>query len=104
MSPELKLKNVDVVLLPEAMVVSVGRISKIYTMVLKIKAPPASAKNAKRALIDLVTVLNVSSSVTAENLLMMKRTIRLVVLTLTSLRGGPVVDCGIFHCLEAVAG
>ncbi|KAL2488030.1 Glycosyltransferase [Forsythia ovata] len=84
MSPELKLKNVDVVLLPEAMVVSVGRSSKNNTMVLKIKAPPASAKNAKRALIDLVTALNVSSSVTAKKLLMMKRTIRLVVSPLSA--------------------
>ncbi|CAI9752970.1 unnamed protein product [Fraxinus pennsylvanica] len=82
-SPELKLKNVEVALLPETAVVSVGRSSETYALVLKIKAPSASTKNVKRAPIDLVTVLNVSSSVTTEKLLMMKRTMRLVVSSLS---------------------
>ncbi|CAI9758447.1 unnamed protein product [Fraxinus pennsylvanica] len=83
-SPELKLKNVEVALSPEAAVVSVGRSSETYAVVLKIKAPPAPAKNVKRAPIDLVTVLNVSSSATTEKLLMMKRTMRLVVSSLSA--------------------
>ncbi|XP_022872698.1 uncharacterized protein LOC111391685, partial [Olea europaea var. sylvestris] len=83
-SPELQLKNVEVTLLPEAAVVSVGRSSETYAVVLKIKAPPAPAKNVKRAPIDLVTVLNVSRSVTTEKLLMMKRTMRLVVSSLSA--------------------
>ncbi|KAL2499520.1 Zinc finger (C3HC4-type RING finger) family protein [Abeliophyllum distichum] len=83
-SPELKLKNVEVSLLPEAAVVSVGRSSETYAVVLKIKAPSAPTKNAKRAPIDLVTVLNVSGSVTSEKLLLMKRTMRLVVSSLSA--------------------
>ncbi|CAA2978832.1 uncharacterized protein LOC111380423 [Olea europaea subsp. europaea] len=82
-SPELKLKNVEVALLPEAAVVSVGRSSETYAVVLKIKAPSALTKNVKRAPIDLVTVLDVSRSVSTEKLLMMKRTMRLVVSSLS---------------------
>lgn len=68
--------NMEVALSPEAAVVSVGKSSETYAVVLKIKAPAAPAR---RAPIDLVTVLNVSRSITSEKLRLMKRTMRQVV-------------------------
>ncbi|KAI3462628.1 hypothetical protein Pfo_019291 [Paulownia fortunei] len=78
---EMKTRNMEVSLLSEAAVVSVGKTSETYAIVLKIKAPAAPAR---RAPIDLVTVLNVSRSVTAEKLHLMKRAMRLVVSSLSA--------------------
>ncbi|XP_022726650.1 uncharacterized protein LOC111282682 [Durio zibethinus] len=94
------LRNVQVRLSPETAVVSVGRGYETYAVALKIKAPPPSAKiqsssrncNNKvshldpshRAPIDLVTVLDVSGSMTGAKLQMLKRAMRLVISSLGS--------------------
>ncbi|KAL9148168.1 hypothetical protein ABFS82_12G024300 [Erythranthe guttata] len=71
----------EVALSPEAAVVSVGKSSESYAVVLKIKAPAAPVP---RAPIDLVAVLNVGGSITAEKLHLMKRAMRVVVSHLTA--------------------
>ncbi|CAI9116084.1 OLC1v1017141C1 [Oldenlandia corymbosa var. corymbosa] len=91
------LKNVEVSLLPDAAVVSVTRTHETYAVVLKVKAPPPPPKAAynsnsphlnkdpaHRAPIDLVTVLDVSGSMTGAKLQMLKRAMRLVVTSLGS--------------------
>ncbi|KAL6960824.1 hypothetical protein U1Q18_038587 [Sarracenia purpurea var. burkii] len=82
--PISSCRNVEVKLLPEAAVVSVGRSHETYAVVLKVRAPPAPAKNARRVPIDLVTVLDVGGSMTADKVLMMKRAMRLVMSSLSS--------------------
>ncbi|KAL6529987.1 hypothetical protein OROMI_028632 [Orobanche minor] len=78
---ETKVRNVEVALLSEAAVVSVGRMTETYAVVLKIKAPAAPLRGAP---IDLVTVLDVSSSVTADKLRLMRRVMRMVVSSLSA--------------------
>lgn len=82
--PTSSYRNVEVMLLPEAAVVSVGRSYETYAIVLKLKAPALPAKNDRRVPIDLVTVLDVSGNMTAEKVQMMKRAMRLVVSSLSS--------------------
>ncbi|KAA8531490.1 hypothetical protein F0562_006157 [Nyssa sinensis] len=77
-------RNVEVKLLPEAAVVSVGRSYETYAIVLKVRAPPAPSRMAGRAPIDLVTVLDVSGSMTNEKLEMIKRAMGLIVSSLSS--------------------
>ncbi|KAL4280177.1 hypothetical protein GQ457_03G034650 [Hibiscus cannabinus] len=94
------LRNVQARLSPEAAVISVGRGYETYAVALKIKAPPppakipASSRNnsnstshldpSYRAPIDLVTVLDVSGSMTGAKLQMLKRAMRLVISSLGS--------------------
>ncbi|KAK6128736.1 hypothetical protein DH2020_037519 [Rehmannia glutinosa] len=78
---EIKTRNMEIALLSDAAVVSVGKSSETYAVVLKIRAPAASLG---RAPIDLVTVLNVSRSVSAEKLHLMKRAMRTVVSSLSA--------------------
>ncbi|KAA8546641.1 hypothetical protein F0562_003128 [Nyssa sinensis] len=82
--PNINSRNVEVKLLPEVAVVSVGRSYETHAIVLKVKAPMASTKAARRAPIDLVTVLDVSGRMTNEKLQMMKCSMRLVVSSLSS--------------------
>ncbi|KAL8125082.1 E3 ubiquitin-protein ligase WAV3-like [Apium graveolens] len=77
-------RNVDVRLLPEAAVVSIGRSYETYAIIIKVKAPQASDKAVRRVPIDLVTVLDVGASMTAEKMLMTKRAMRSVVSSLSS--------------------
>ncbi|KAL0431423.1 UNVERIFIED_CONTAM: putative E3 ubiquitin-protein ligase EDA40 [Sesamum radiatum] len=77
----MKPINVEVALSSEAAVVSVGKRSETYVVVLKIKAPAATAR---RAPIDLVTVLNVSRNMTGDRLRLMKKAMRLMVSSLSS--------------------
>lgn len=86
-------RKVETALLPEAAVVSVGRSYEGYAVVLKVKAPPPAHVSttsaplldpARRAPIDLVTVLDVSGSMTGAKLQMLKRAMRLVVGSLGS--------------------
>lgn len=81
---EMNSKNVEVRLLPEAAVVSIGRSYETYAIILKVKAPPAPEKASRRSPIDLVTVLDVSGSMNSEKMQMMKRAMRLVVSSLSS--------------------
>ncbi|KAK9285824.1 hypothetical protein L1049_025025 [Liquidambar formosana] len=90
----INTRNVEVKLLQEAAVVSVGRGYEIYAVVLKLKAPPSPAASdgktssllnpARRAPIDLVTVLDVSENMTGAKLQMMKRAMRLVISSLST--------------------
>lgn len=80
-SDKIRSRNVEVALLSEAAVVSVGKTNETYAVVLKIKAPTPPPR---RAPIDLVTVLNVSRSVTADKLQMMRRVMRMVVSSLSA--------------------
>lgn len=89
-------KGVEVKLLPEVAIVSVGRTHEAYAVVLKLKAPPppepavhnSSAAHftdpARRAPIDLVTVLDMGGSMTRAKIQMLKRAMRLVISSLGS--------------------
>ncbi|XP_049381698.1 E3 ubiquitin-protein ligase WAV3 isoform X1 [Solanum stenotomum] len=76
--------NFEARLLPEAAVVSVGRSYETYVIILKLKAPPALTRTARRAPIDLVMVLDVSGKMKAQDIQMMKRAMRLVISTLST--------------------
>lgn len=76
-----KTTSMEVALLSEAAVVSVGKTSETYAVVLKLKAPAAPQR---RAPIDLVTVLDVSSNVTGDKLHLMRRVMRMVVSSLSA--------------------
>ncbi|KAF3447444.1 hypothetical protein FNV43_RR12630 [Rhamnella rubrinervis] len=87
--------NVQVRLLPESAVVSVGRNYETYAVTLQVKAPPPRPPGrnrnsapllhpSHRAPIDLVTVLDVSGSMTGAKLQMLKRAMRLVISSLGS--------------------
>lgn len=78
---KIKARNVEVALLSEAAVVSVGKTNETYAVVLKVRAP---APPPRRAPIDLVTVLNVSRSVTADKLHLMRKAMRMVVSSLSA--------------------
>lgn len=84
-------RNVEVSLFPEAVLISIGQTHETYAVVLKIKAPPPppsvsrnSLDPAQRAPIDLVTVLDVSLSMSGAKLQMLKRAMRLVISSLGS--------------------
>ncbi|GLT93682.1 hypothetical protein SLE2022_114610 [Rubroshorea leprosula] len=95
---EPELGGVQVRLLPETAVISVGRGYETYAVALRVKAPPPPLKKpaskcsntvslldpTHRAPIDLVTVLDVSRSMTGEKLHMLKRAMRLVISSLGS--------------------
>ncbi|KAM5575197.1 E3 ubiquitin-protein ligase WAV3 [Rosa sericea] len=83
--------NVQVRLLPEAALLSSGRGFETYAVALTVKAPPAPARQTTsasildpslRAPIDLVTVLDVSGSMTGGKIQMLKRAMRLVISSL----------------------
>ncbi|KAG6392552.1 hypothetical protein SASPL_146776 [Salvia splendens] len=78
---KIKSRNVEIGLLSEAVVVSVGKTSETYAVVLKVKAPTPPPR---RAPIDLVTVLNVSRNVTSDKLHLMRRMMRMVVSSLSA--------------------
>ncbi|KAL8200509.1 hypothetical protein R6Q57_011848 [Mikania cordata] len=76
--------DVEVRLLPEAAVIAASRRHETYAIVLKVKAPAAPEKTPRRAPIDLVTVVDVSSKITTEKLQMIKKAMRSIVLSLSS--------------------
>ncbi|KAL6507471.1 hypothetical protein OROGR_023666 [Orobanche gracilis] len=75
-----KTRNIEIALLPDAAVVSVAKSRDTYAVVLKIRAPAAPLG---RCPMDLVTVIEVSRSVTAEKLHLMKKAMRLIVSSLS---------------------
>lgn len=90
-------RNVQVRLMPESAVISVGRGYETYAVALRVKAPPPPPPTtgrgsnttpvfdpSLRAPIDLVTVLDVSGSMTGAKLQMLKRAMRLVISALGS--------------------
>ncbi|KAK8488674.1 hypothetical protein V6N11_019839 [Hibiscus sabdariffa] len=94
------LRNVQARLSPKATVISVVRGYESYVVALKIKAPPPPAKilassmsnsnltshldPSHRAPINLVTVLDVSGSMTDTKHQMLKRAMRLIISSLGS--------------------
>ncbi|KAK2978848.1 hypothetical protein RJ640_030659 [Escallonia rubra] len=82
--PAVNSRDVEVRLLPEAAVVSAGRSSETYAVVLKVRAPSPPAKATCRAPIDLVAVLDISGRVSSETLQMVKRGMRLIISSLSS--------------------
>ncbi|KAK4274214.1 hypothetical protein QN277_017475 [Acacia crassicarpa] len=80
-------RNVLVKLVPECAIVSVSRSHQTCALVLKVKAPVARTTTkildpSQRAPIDLVTVLDLSGSMTGAKLHMLKRAMRLVISSL----------------------
>lgn len=78
-----RIRTFDVCLLPEAAIVAANRSYDTYVVVLKVQAPPSKAV-ARRAPIDLVTVLDVGGTMAGQKLQMMKRSMRLVISSLGS--------------------
>ncbi|XP_076950922.1 E3 ubiquitin-protein ligase WAVH1-like [Bidens hawaiensis] len=77
--------DVEVRLLPEAAVISTGRGYETYVIALRAKAPPVRRTTTRgRAPIDLVTVIDVSGKMSNEKLKLMKRTMRIIISSLTS--------------------
>ncbi|KAL8044702.1 hypothetical protein ABFX02_08G062600 [Erythranthe guttata] len=80
---ETESSCVEVALLPEAAVVSVGKTSETYAVVLKLRAQAAAPP--RRAPVDLVVVLDVGRSVApAEKLQLMRKVMRMVVSSLSA--------------------
>ncbi|GAV57974.1 zf-RING_2 domain-containing protein/VWA_3 domain-containing protein [Cephalotus follicularis] len=77
-------RNVHVILLPESAVVSSNSGYETYAVSLIVKAPPPASRFGNRAPIDLVTVLDVSETMTGPKLQMLKRAMRLVISSLGS--------------------
>lgn len=78
-----RIRALEVCLLPEAAIVAANRSYETYVVVLKVQAPPSKAL-ARRAPIDLVTVLDVGGTMAGQKLRMMKRSMRLVISSLGS--------------------
>ncbi|XAR48468.1 hypothetical protein NMG60_11031293 [Bertholletia excelsa] len=87
-------RNVEVSIMPEAAVIGSVGTHETYAVILRVKAPPPlPAQNSssahckepsRRAPIDLVTVLDVSASMSGAKLQMLKRAMRLVISSLGS--------------------
>ncbi|GAB2250255.1 hypothetical protein Droror1_Dr00013614 [Drosera rotundifolia] len=89
-------RNVEVKLMPEAAIISMDQTHETFVVALKVKAPPqptrfgegttvpALLSPSHRAPIDLVTVLDVSDSMTGPKLQMLKRAMRMVISSLGS--------------------
>ncbi|KAF7817073.1 E3 ubiquitin-protein ligase WAV3-like [Senna tora] len=76
-------RNVEAKLVGECAVISISRSHQSWALVLKVKAPPRNSNDpSQRAPIDLVTLLDVSGSMTGAKLHMLKRAMRLVICSL----------------------
>ncbi|KAL8231178.1 hypothetical protein R6Q57_000956 [Mikania cordata] len=81
---DIRSRDVDVRLLPEATVISTGRGYETYAVVLRAKAPAIRTKTQNRAPVDLVAVVDVSGKMSNEKLQIMKRTMRMIISSLSS--------------------
>ncbi|KAM0001927.1 putative transcription factor C2H2 family [Helianthus debilis subsp. tardiflorus] len=81
-------KEVDIRLLPEAAVISSGRIHETCAIVMRVKAPDVTPKTETRAPVDLVAVVDVSGNGSKngnnEKFQMLKRTMRVIISLLSS--------------------
>ncbi|RDX60884.1 hypothetical protein CR513_60937, partial [Mucuna pruriens] len=76
-------RSVRVKLMPECAVISVSQSHETRALVLRVKAPPLpSPLRRRRPPMDLVTVLDVSNSMSGAKLHMLKRAMRLVISSL----------------------
>lgn len=82
-SPSLKTRNIDAFFTPEAAILSSNRSSETYVALFKVKSPPRNAA-ANRPPVDLVVVLDVTGSSSAEELRMLKRSMQVVMSSLGS--------------------
>lgn len=80
-SSSLKTRTFDAFLLPETAIVASNRSFETIFAVLKVKAKPCNVV-AHRPPVDLVTVLDISGSVSGEEILMMKRSMQVVISSL----------------------
>lgn len=76
--------DIEVKILPDAAVVSLGRSHETYAAILRIRAPPAPSLT-RRAPADLVALLDLGGAISSSKLQMMKRAMRSVVSSLSSL-------------------
>ncbi|RWW69533.1 hypothetical protein BHE74_00022860 [Ensete ventricosum] len=88
LTPKLKAVALQVSVIPQAALLSEGRKHRNYVVAIKVKAPSiASARlldtASGRAPIDLVTVLDVGQGMMAQNLQMLKRSMLLVISSLS---------------------
>ncbi|KAL5099997.1 hypothetical protein RYX36_004324 [Vicia faba] len=84
-SPVMK-KNLEVCLMPETAVVAANRNYETYAVVLKMRPSNLTAvsyKAARRAPVDIVTVLDVGGGMSGEKLRLLKNTMRIVISSLT---------------------
>ncbi|XP_012834508.1 PREDICTED: uncharacterized protein LOC105955338 [Erythranthe guttata] len=75
------LQKVTVKAIPERRAISASESVSLFTVLLKLKAPPLSseARSSQRAPIDLVTVLDVSGSMYGKKLNLLKRAVHFVI-------------------------
>ncbi|GAB2228259.1 hypothetical protein Droror1_Dr00010089 [Drosera rotundifolia] len=86
------VRNVEVKLLPETAIISVGRTHETFAVALKVKIPAPQAdaitmpllSPSLRAPVDLVTVVDISGTMTGEKLHMLKHAVRLIISSLGS--------------------
>ncbi|KAF5780235.1 putative transcription factor C2H2 family [Helianthus annuus] len=81
-------KDVEIRLLPEAAVISSGRIHETCAIVMRVKAPDVTPNAQTRAPVDLVTVVDVSGNGSKngnnEKFQILKRTMRIIISSLSS--------------------
>ncbi|XP_074574578.1 E3 ubiquitin-protein ligase WAV3 [Curcuma longa] len=86
-TPRSRSSGLQVTVIPQAALLSMGRRHRTYVVAIKVKAPPLRSaalldQTSGRAPIDLVTVLDVSQGMTGEKLQMLKRAMLLLVSSL----------------------
>ncbi|GLJ30195.1 hypothetical protein SUGI_0597230 [Cryptomeria japonica] len=94
----LRRRNVEISIQPEVQVLAAGKSCENFTVLLQVRAPPANPPQQKtmkqnspslildpnyRASIDLVTVLDISGSMSGTKLQLLKRAMRLVISSLS---------------------
>ncbi|KAI3777218.1 hypothetical protein L1987_47015 [Smallanthus sonchifolius] len=81
---DIHTRDVDVRLLPEVALISAGRSYETHAIILRARAPATPEKTHRRAPIDVVTVVDVSAKMSNEKLQTMKRTMRIIISSLST--------------------